>query len=132
MVSIISMEFQHNGIQFHASKQVSLLSREMVDKAKKLKPENENKVETKSLKTGDNSNKDGNENLLVNLMPTGNNVKEGVTREKAPSKSLISVKQASSPSSVALISSFYQSELDLTKTMLPPKDTKLLHLLAKR
>ena len=132
MVSIISMEFQHNGIQFHASKQVSLQSREMVDKAKIIKPEHENKVEMKSSKTGDKSNKDGNENLLIKQLPRGNIVKDEGTRQKTPSNSQISIKQASSPSSVAFISSFYNSELDLRKTMLPPKDTKMLHLLAKR
>ena len=94
MVSIISMELQHNGIQFHASKQVSLQSRDMVDKVNKIKPEKQNKVEKESLRTGDKSKKDGNENLLVKVLP---NVKEGVARQKTPSNSLKSVKQASSP-----------------------------------
>ena len=126
------MELQHNGIQFHASKQVSLQSRDMVDKVNKIKPEKQNKVEKESLRTGDKSKKDGNENLLVKQLPTTNIVKEEGTRQKNSSNSLKSVKQASSPSSVAFISSFYKSELNLTKTKLPPKDTKMLHLLAQR
>ena len=126
------MEFQHIGIQFHASKQVRLQCRDMVDKVKKIKPEKENKVEKESLRNENKSKKDGNENLLVKQFPTGNIVKEKETRQKNSSKSLISVKQASSPSSVAFISSFHKSETDLRKTMLPPKDTKMLHLLAER
>ena len=38
----------------------------------------------------------------------------------------------SSSESVAVISSFYKSELDLRKAKLPPKDIKILELLAKR
>ena len=72
------------------------------------------------------------DNPLVNKTKMQSKIPKTKHQAKTLSGSQLPLNDSVSPNSVALISRFYQSELDLRNAKLPNRDVKILELLAKR
>ena len=128
MVSFISLDLQHNGIQFHTTKTVSYKTSDMLDMENKKGPKY-NKQKSKMVKKPEEDvqyNKKEKRNSSLEQLPN-----HFVTRINKKNDQIIE-NNFSTPKRVAIISTYYKSEHNPRQTNLHDEDVKILKLLTKK